>query len=127
MHGAEILLVEDNEINRYAVQEFLEKSGLVVTAVTHGGEALQILQKQRFDAVLMDMQMPEMDGAQATSLIRRLPNGADTPIIAMTGAASESDRAFCIEAGMNDHIGKPINAVELLQKLLQWLKKPAAE
>jgi signal transduction histidine kinase/ActR/RegA family two-component response regulator len=127
MHGAEILLVEDNEVNRYAVQEFLERSGLVITAVTHGGEALQILQKQRFDAVLMDMQMPEMDGAQATSLIRRLPNGAEIPIIAMTGAASESDRESCIAAGMNDHIGKPINAVELLQKLLHWLGKPAAE
>ena len=127
IHGAEILLVEDSEVNRYAVQEFLEKSGLVVTAVTHGGEALQILQKQRFDAVLMDMQMPEMDGAQATRLIRRLPNGADTPIIAMTGATSEGDRAFCIEVGMNDHIGKPINAVDLLQKLLHWLKKPTAE
>jgi CheY-like chemotaxis protein len=75
----------------------------------------------------MDMQMPEMDGAQATSLIRRLPNGAEIPIIAMTGAASESDRESCIAAGMNDHIGKPINAVELLQKLLHWLGKPAAE
>jgi len=127
MHGAEILLVEDSEVNRYAVQEFLERSGLVVTAVTHGGEALQILQKKRYDAVLMDMQMPVMDGIQATGLIRRLPNGADIPIIAMTGAATEGDRANCIEAGMNDHIGKPVNALELLQKLLQWLRKPAAE
>jgi CheY-like chemotaxis protein/two-component sensor histidine kinase len=127
MHGAEILLVEDNEVNRYAAQELLEKAGLAVTAVTHGGDALKALQKQRFHAVLMDMQMPEMDGIQATRLIRRLPNGANIPIIALTGAASESDRESCIAAGMNDHIGKPINALELLQKLLQWLKKPVAE
>ena len=127
IHGAKILLAEDNEVNRYAARELLEKAGLVVTAVTHGGEALQALQKQRYDAVLMDMQMPEMDGIQATTLIRRLPNGADILVIAMTGAATEGDREFCIEAGMNDHISKPINAVELLQKLIQWMGKPAAE
>ncbi|MDK9716840.1 MAG: response regulator [Trichlorobacter sp.] len=75
----------------------------------------------------MDMQMPEMDGIQATRLIRRLPNGADILVIAMTGAATAEDRAFCIEAGMNDHVGKPINAVELLQKLIQWMGKPTAE
>lgn len=126
IHGAKILLVEDNEGNRYAVREFLEKAGLIVTTVAHGGEALLMLKKQRFHAVLMDMQMPEMDGIQATSLIRRLPYGNDVPIIAMTGAATEGDKAFCIEAGMNDHIGKPIDARDLVLKLIYWSKQPSS-
>ncbi len=121
IHGATILLVEDSEVNRCVVQELLEKAGLVVTAVCHGGDALEQLKKQQFDAVLMDMQMPEMDGIQATGLIRRLPNGMAIPIIALTGAVTEGDRTFCLEAGMNDHIAKPINVVELLQKLIFWI------
>ncbi len=127
IHGAEVLVVEDNDVNRYAAREFLEKAGLVVTAVTHGGEALQELQKRRFDAVLMDIQMPELDGVQAARLIRQMPDGSQIPIIAMTGATTEGDREFCLDSGMNDHIGKPIDASELVQKLIKWLGRQSPE
>lgn len=122
IHGARILLVDDNDINRFVAREFLEKAGLQVTCASHGGEALQLLQQTDFDAVLMDMQMPEMDGIQATSQIRRLPGGSRIPIIAMTAAATEGDREFCLESGMDEHIAKPIVPQVMLEKLVPLVK-----
>lgn len=121
LKGSRILLVEDNEVNRYVTTEFLEKAGLVVECANHGGEALKMLNRYDFDLILMDMNMPEMDGIQATGLIRKMPKYAGIPIIAMTAAVTEGDREFCIETGMNDHIPKPVNAVELLEKLSRWI------
>jgi CheY-like chemotaxis protein len=80
----------------------------------------------RFDAVLMDMQMPDMDGTQATRLIRKLPQGMLLPIIAMTAAAMESDRQECLAAGMNAHVAKPIDAERLVKTLLEWISVPDA-
>jgi CheY-like chemotaxis protein len=91
----------------------------------HGQEAVEWVQRERFDAVLMDLQMPVMDGLTATRIIRALPEGRSVPIIAMTAAAMQHDRDACLEAGMDDHISKPINAVELISLLVEQIGQHA--
>lgn len=122
LRNARILLVEDNDLNQQVAGEFLEKAGLRVSIANHGGEAVQWVQKENFDAVLMDLQMPEMDGYEATRRIRELPAYGNLPIIAMTAAAMQNDREACLDAGMNDHVSKPINPRELIATLLRWVK-----
>jgi two-component system, sensor histidine kinase and response regulator len=119
--GARILLVEDHPVNQEVAQELLHAAGLVVHLAGDGRQALEMVQRQAFDLVLMDMQMPVMDGLQATRAIRRLPGMAALPIIAMTANAFGEDRAQCLAAGMNDHVGKPVSPHTLYQRLLQWL------
>jgi len=121
IHGARILLVEDSPMNQYVAREFLEKAGLKVTIANHGAEGVEQMRTARFDAILMDVQMPEMDGLQATRLIRELPGGKDLPIIAMTAAASRHDRDTCIETGMDDYTSKPIVPVHMLELLVKWI------
>lgn len=121
IHGARILLVEDNEVNQFVAREFLNKAGMEVTCAAHGGEGVEWVKNSVFDAVLMDMQMPIMDGVQATLLIRQLPAGKELPIIAMTAAAMDVDRQNCLDAGMNDYISKPIVPLEMLEKLIKWI------
>jgi len=123
IHGAHILLVEDTEANRFVAQKFLARAGLQVEIACNGSEAVELMQKKCFDAILMDMQMPIMDGVQATRLIRNLPNGRDIPIIAMTAAVQPEDREVCLCAGMNDHLPKPIVPVDMLKKLVFWIKR----
>jgi len=120
--GAHILLVEDNEINQQVASEFLTKCLLKVTIANHGQEALDWVQRENFDAVLMDLHMPVMDGYEATRRIRALPQGADLPIIAMTAAAMAQDRVASAAVGMNDHIAKPVDPQELADTLLRWIK-----
>ena len=86
-----------------------------MTLAENGVEAVDWVKKARFDVVLMDMQMPDMDGTQATRLIRKLPHCAGLPIVAMTAAAMESDRQECLAAGMNAHVAKPIDAERLVK------------
>jgi two-component system, sensor histidine kinase and response regulator len=121
IRGARVLLVEDNPVNQQVAAGFLEAGGLVVTLAENGLEAVEWAGKAAFDIVLMDMQMPGMDGPQATRLIRKLPQGAALPIIAMTAAALESDRQECLAAGMNAHVAKPIDARTLVKTLLEWV------
>ncbi len=121
IHGAHILLVEDSPMNQYVAREFLEKAGLKVTIANHGAEGVEQMQTANFDAILMDVQMPEMDGLQATRLIRELPGGKNLPIIAMTAAASHHDRDTCIKAGMDDYTSKPIVPVDMLETLVKWI------
>ena len=121
LRGTRILLVEDNELNQQVAQEFLCKAGLVVTLANHGLEALKLVQTEHFDAVLMDLHMPIMDGFEATRRIRALPM-AELPIIAMTAAAMAEDRLASAAAGMNDHIAKPIDPQALAETLLRWVK-----
>jgi signal transduction histidine kinase/CheY-like chemotaxis protein len=121
IRGARILLVEDNDINQEVASEFLNKSGLVVTLANHGGEAVEWVQKETFDAVLMDLQMPVMDGFMATELIRKLPQGKDLPIIALSASAMIQDKQASEQAGMNGHISKPLDPVQLVTILLKWV------
>jgi CheY-like chemotaxis protein/HPt (histidine-containing phosphotransfer) domain-containing protein len=114
----EVLLVEDHAINQKLAVTLLERWGHRVTVAENGQLALDALQKQRFDVVLMDMMMPVMDGLEATRRIRASESGQRVPIIAMTANAMESDRERCLEAGMDDYLSKPIKAQEL-QAMLQ--------
>jgi PAS domain S-box-containing protein len=122
IQGARILLVEDNEINQQLAQELLEGVGFVVTIASNGHEALNIIQNKEFDAVLMDVQMPVMDGYKATAEIRKQDRFRDLPIVAITSHAMTGDKEKSLEAGMNDHITKPINPDQLFSRLLAWIK-----
>ena len=121
--GSRILLVEDNEINRQVAREILNRAGAKVIAARHGLEAIEILmdEEEPFDAVLMDLQMPEMDGYEATWAIRRDLGNRKLPIIAMTAHAMKSERQKCLDAGMNDHIPKPVEPQRLLAVLARWI------
>jgi signal transduction histidine kinase/CheY-like chemotaxis protein len=126
LHGAHVLLVEDNVVNQHVAQAVLAMGGLQVTVAANGLQAVEWVKRERFDAVLMDMQMPDMDGLQATRVIRTLPEAARLPIIAMTAAAMDEDRQECLAAGMNAHVSKPIEPRELARVLLRWVAPPAA-
>jgi two-component system, sensor histidine kinase and response regulator len=125
-NGIRILLVEDNEVNQQVATELLESAGASVRIANHGGEAVSILtdgdELPPFDVVFMDLQMPEMDGFTATKLIRGQQRLKDLPIIAMTAHALVEDRQRCLDAGMNDHVTKPIDPDALLATLLRWAK-----
>jgi PAS domain S-box-containing protein len=132
--GIRVLLVEDNEINQQVATELLESAGAIVTVANHGGEAVKILtdgdQVPGFDVVFMDLQMPEMDGFTATRLLRGSPRLQKLPIIAMTAHALVEERQRCLDAGMNDHVSKPIDPDNLFSTLMRWAKplpKPAVE
>ena len=120
--GAHALLVEDNDLNQEVATEFLHELGLEVDLAADGAAALAKVQAHAYDVVLMDMQMPVMDGLTATREIRKLPSQRDLPIIAMTANAMAGDRERCIDAGMNDHIPKPIDPAVLATTLLRWTK-----
>ena len=119
--GARILLVEDNPINMQVARELLERVGILVEEANHGGKALRMLQTSHYDAVLMDLQMPEVDGFTATRLIRSDKRFQSLPIIAMTAHAMEEDKQKCLAAGMNGHIGKPFDLKELYSILTKWI------
>ena len=119
--GAKILLVEDNDFNQIVATELLAKLGLQVTLAVNGQEALDQVRPGAFDAVLMDIQMPVMDGYEATRLMRANPLLADLPILAMTAHAMQRERDRCVALGMNDYITKPINPDELVATLARWI------
>ncbi len=125
--GIRILLVEDNEMNQQVATELLESAGAIVTVANHGGEAVKFLtgadQPPPFDVVLMDLQMPVMDGMTATKLIRADPRLHNLPIIAMTAHALAEERQRCLDAGMNDHVSKPIEPEALFATLARWAKR----
>ncbi|KFZ39130.1 histidine kinase [Shewanella mangrovi] len=126
LRGKRILLVEDNQMNQEVASEFLKQAGMQLTIANNGQEALELLAQQPFDLVLMDCQMPVMDGYQATRELRKQPQFTDLPVVAMTANAMSGDRERCIEAGMNDHLAKPIEVSLLYQTLLHYLGDSAA-
>ena len=119
--GARILLVEDNAINQQVASELLQQGGLVVDVAGNGLEALNHLAENHYDCVLMDVQMPVMDGYTATSRIRENPAWRDLPVLAMTANVMTDDRAKVTQVGMNDHIAKPIVPRDLFRALLKWI------
>ena len=122
LKGARILLVEDNAINRELAIELLSGAGVSVTVAEDGSEALDVLDRQPFDGVLMDCQMPVMDGYAATRALRRRPGLQALPVIAMTANAMVGDREKALEAGMNDHVAKPVRSDELFATLARWVR-----
>jgi CheY-like chemotaxis protein len=121
--GAKILLAEDNKINQMVATELLKIKGFETTAADNGRLAVELLHKQEFDLILMDIQMPEMDGYEATRIIRSDPRFFNIPILAMTANAMSGDRELCLEAGMNDHVAKPIDPTVLYSALVKWIRK----
>lgn len=120
LQGLRVLLAEDNDQNRLLTAAILEEVGVRLDCARDGSQAVEAVQRQVYDLVLMDMQMPEMDGIEATQVIRALPDFQTLPIIAMTANAMEQDRKACMEAGMNDFLPKPVDADLMLVKLVQW-------
>ena len=122
--GARILLAEDNVVNQEVALELLRSAGLEVDVVGNGVEAVAQGERGNYDLILMDVQMPEIDGLQATRMLRGTSGGAQVPIIAMTANAFSEDRQACLAAGMNDHVAKPVDPEGLYATLLHWLPSP---
>ena len=122
VRGARVLLVEDNAINQELTRELLGAAGVSVRVAGNGREALAILAQERFDGVLMDCQMPVMDGYEATRALRCLPYLAQLPVIALTANAMVDDVQRALDAGMNDHVSKPVAVGALFATLARWVK-----
>ena len=125
-YSPRVLVVEDNIINQRIAARLLQNLGCTVDVVANGREAVEMIGSIPYDLVLMDVQMPEMDGFAATAEVRR-GHGPQTslPIVAMTANAMAGDRERCLEAGMNDYVSKPVHPEDLQRVLYQWVKVPA--
>ena len=120
--GLKLLLVEDNAINQLVAREILEAEGASVDLAVNGQEAIRVIDERNgsYDLVLMDIQMPVLDGYEATRQIRQRYDGCQLPIIAMTANAMASDRKEALTSGMNDHVAKPFNSTNLIRTILKY-------
>jgi CheY-like chemotaxis protein len=119
--GGTVLLVEDNAINRMVAEEMLTLAGLQVTAVGSGREALEAVEREEFDVLLMDVQMPDMDGMETTRRLKSNPRHRPRPVIALTAHAMSGDRERFLAAGMDDYVTKPIDEETLLKVIARWV------
>jgi CheY-like chemotaxis protein/HPt (histidine-containing phosphotransfer) domain-containing protein len=126
LRGARILLVEDNAIIQELALELLTGAGMLVSVAENGREALALLAKQRFDGVLMDCQMPVLDGYETTRALRALPPLQNLPVIALTANPLDGERERVLAAGMNDHIAKPLDVALMFETLARWVQPPVA-
>lgn len=128
LRGKRILLAEDNEAYRIILSHFLKKTGVIPVLVSNGHRAVEEVRKRDFDLVLMDVQMPLMDGLQAARVIRTLskPKVERLPIVAMIGFARQDEQLLCVDAGMNDFLEKPVESADLHRVLGTWLVDPVA-
>ena len=123
-----ILLAEDNPVNRDVAIRVLERAGFAVHGVEDGHEALDALAGRRYEAVLIDCQMPGIDGYEVTRELRRRESDAQhTPVIALTAHAMEGDRERCLRAGMDDYLTKPVRAQALIDTLNRWIRRAPAD
>jgi len=122
-----VLLAEDNKVNQEVALVMLESFGLQVDIANNGQEAVMAAQQQNYALILMDMQMPEMDGLQATREIRCMQSAGQLPVLALTANAMDGDRESCLQAGMNGYLSKPFSAAQLYDSLAPWLKPPGNE
>ncbi|WP_054772462.1 hybrid sensor histidine kinase/response regulator [Methylogaea oryzae] len=126
IRGARLLLVEDQPMNQLVAAELLQREGFIVVIANNGAEAVNMVRQQPFDAVLMDLQMPAMDGYEAARLIRKEKRYDELPIIAMSAHVMAHEKDKCIDVGMNGHVGKPIDLNKLFSMLVQWVKPKGA-
>ncbi len=125
--GTRILLADDEPLNRRLVSDILEKTNLVIDMAENGAAAVALASRNDYGLILMDMQMPQLNGLDAARQIRALPGNAEVPIIALTGNAFSEDRIRCLEAGMNDYLAKPFGVQDLFSTVLKWLRVSASD
>ncbi|WP_421195178.1 response regulator [Aeromonas enteropelogenes] len=127
LQGTRVLLAEDNRVNQQLIIEYLRRVEAVVTVVNNGREAVERVSEQPFDVILMDLQMPVLDGLDATRQIRKMVDKHDVPIIALTASAMPGDKERCLGVGMNGYVTKPVSKLDLYNNLLQWVKRQGSE
>jgi CheY-like chemotaxis protein len=127
LRGTRVLLAEDNRVNQQLILEYLRRVEAKVTVVDNGREAVEQVAEQPFDVILMDLQMPVLDGLDATRQIRKMVDKHDVPIIALTASAMPGDRERCLGVGMNGYVTKPVSKLDLYNNLLQWVKSSGGE
>lgn len=125
--GTRVLLAEDNRVNQQLILEYLRRVEALVTVVDNGREAVERVAEQPFDVILMDLQMPVLDGLDATRQIRKMVDKHDVPIIALTASAMPGDRERCLGVGMNGYVTKPVSKLDLYNNLLLWVKNASGE
>lgn len=127
LQGTRVLLAEDNRVNQQLIIEYLRRIEAVVCVVSNGREAVERVAEQPFDVILMDLQMPVLDGLDATRQIRKMVDKHDVPIIALTASAMPGDKERCLGVGMNGYVTKPVSKLDLYNNLLQWVKPQGVE
>lgn len=127
LQGTRVLLAEDNRVNQQLIVEYLRRVDAVVCVVNNGREAVERVAEQPFDVILMDLQMPVLDGLDATRQIRKMVDKHDVPIIALTASAMPGDKERCLGVGMNGYVTKPVSKLDLYNNLLQWVKPQGVE